>query len=129
MSAVQQLVGDGKVIAHAAVFAHQDQVMGYSPNMYAAGLAADPNIDYAGEVNNLNAALGNPSLAQASGIKAGGIKYMFIRSHVQDGSSDPFLTGNKVRMRCSVNIVLFVAVVLMLFALHVVACPDFLAHT
>jgi hypothetical protein len=91
-----QLVGDGKTIAHAAVFAHQDQVMGYSPSMYAAGLAADPNIDYVGEVNNLNAALNNPSLAQASGIKAGGIKYMFIRSHVQDGSNDPFLSGNKV---------------------------------
>lgn len=58
-------------------------------------LNQNPSYDYAGEVNALAAAVGNPSLAQASGIKAGGVKYMFIRSHVQDQSADPFLAGNK----------------------------------
>ena len=137
MSAFPQLVGDGKTIAHAAVYAFRDSVMGYSPSFYLAcaevclprqwrcaiseepcteqelyhELAADPlalprnaytrlldqnpSYDYAGEVNSLAAAVGNPSLAQASGIKAGGVKYMFIRSHVQDQSADPFLAGNK----------------------------------
>jgi hypothetical protein len=134
-SALPQLVGDGKTIAHAAVYAFRDSVMGYSPSFYLAcaevclprplrcansivlplelyhQLAAhppalprnaythllnqNPSYDYAGEVNALAAAVGNPSLAQASGIKAGGVKYMFIRSHVQDQSADPFLAGNK----------------------------------
>jgi hypothetical protein len=63
--------------------------------LFAFCLTQNPSYDYAGEVNALAAAVGNPSLAQASGIKAGGVKYMFIRSHVQDQSADPFLAGNK----------------------------------
>jgi hypothetical protein len=59
--------------------------------------------DYAAEVNSLSDALTNPSLAQASGIKVGNVKYMFIRSHVQDQSADPFLTGNKVQCSASTS--------------------------
>ena len=44
--------------------------MGYSPSMYAAGLAADPNIDYVGEVNNLNAALKDHTALHAMPIEA-----------------------------------------------------------
>lgn len=135
-----QLVGDGKVVAAAAVFALRDQVLGYSPNFYAACAGVRSShffcpgsiafhsfvfqstktiqfnklcssdflcishthtqiqYDYTAEVNSLAGALANPSLAQASGIKVGNVKYMFIRSHVQDQSADPFLTGNKVSL-------------------------------
>ena len=88
-----QLVGNGSNVAHCAFFSHKDQVLGYSPNFYAA--CAGIEYDYAGEVNNLVAALNDPSKAQANGIKVGNVKYMYIRSHKDENSSDAFLVGNK----------------------------------
>ena len=56
---------------------------------------ANPQYNYAEEVNNLVKALADPSLAQANGIKVGGNKYMYIRSHKDENSGDQFLVGNK----------------------------------
>jgi hypothetical protein len=97
-----QLVGDGSTIVAAGVLSPQGQAMGYSAKMYEEA-AKDAAYDYAAEGRNLVAALANPSLAQASGIKAGGVKYMFIRSHVQEGVSDAFLAGNKAGAGISVR--------------------------
>eukprot|EP00455_Lapot_gusevi_P033322 TRINITY_DN3641_c0_g1_i7.p2 TRINITY_DN3641_c0_g1~~TRINITY_DN3641_c0_g1_i7.p2 ORF type:complete len:100 (-),score=39.53 TRINITY_DN3641_c0_g1_i7:132-431(-) len=91
-----RLVGEGKVIAHAAVFDQSNQVLGYSPSFYASIPAEAQPYDYNAEVRNVVASLGNPANAQASGIKVGGVKYMYIRSHVEEKADTPFLVGNKV---------------------------------
>jgi hypothetical protein len=88
------LVGNGALVSSAAIYAPQDQVLGYS-TQYFATLAGVADYAYTNEVNYVQAALEDPSLVvdQPSGLYLGGVPRAIDMAHPQ-GFAHSFLMGD-----------------------------------